>query len=243
MIARVTVDAALRQPHRRVARRRVRLSAAGEGGGRSPADEGRRARGRGPHQGARRGQAHVRRGQGRGPQGDAGRAGASEHVHDERGQHRPAATRSWSRSSTRRRCATTRAPSACAFRWRSRRATSPATRARVRGTAHRLVGRDAGGASTPSASRRRSSPRSDGLVLPGAHRDRPRCRLSAGESGEHVSPDGHRVEGNAPLPADACRRSRARHARLRAGLDARRRRRHRAPRSSPRPRAARPTRC
>ena len=93
----------------------------------------------GHDQGARRGAAHLRGRKDRRPQDDARRAGAAQHVHDERRQHRTRTRKSSSRSSTRRRCATTTARSGCAFRWRSRRATSRAAPIACRRQRHGLV--------------------------------------------------------------------------------------------------------
>ncbi len=80
--------AALRQSDDGLARRRLCVSAAREGRGRSSRHARRRARHPGPDQGAHRGAAHLRGGKGRREEGDARRAGAAEHVHDERRAHR-----------------------------------------------------------------------------------------------------------------------------------------------------------
>ena len=127
IVNRVTRRAAIRQPDRRMARRRLHVPAAREGRRRSPAHEGGRARGRRHDQGARgsRGERYENA-KSEGRKATLLDAGAAEHVHDERRATSGRATRSSSPSSTRRRCATTRARSGCASRWRSRRATRPA---------------------------------------------------------------------------------------------------------------------
>ena len=81
-------DAALRQSDLRVAGRRLRVSAAGEGRRRPSRDEDRTTADRGADPRARRGARRIRAGEDRGTQGNARRAGAPECLHDQRGAHR-----------------------------------------------------------------------------------------------------------------------------------------------------------
>ena len=88
MTARTTVTQRFANPTIRLAGRRLRVSAAGEGRGRSSRHEDRRAADRRPDPRARRGARRVRAGEDRGPQGNARRAGAPQRVHDQRRAHR-----------------------------------------------------------------------------------------------------------------------------------------------------------
>ncbi len=198
--------AALPESDRRMARGRVRLSVARESRRRSPAHENRRARDRGHDQGARGSCAHVRSRQERGTQGHAARRGAPEHVHDERREHR----------SARRDRDRDRVPGSGALR---RGYVPPAIPDGHHAAVHagwRRHGRDARDAGRRAQRRLRAA---------GAHHDRPRhgrCRLRIVE---HVSRHGHRAARRPSLSPDAARRTGAGRARLRARVDAGRRRR------------------
>ena len=180
----------------------------------------------GHDQGARRGAAHLRQREARRPQGDARRAGAAEHVHDQRREHR-AARGDRRRDRVPGDAALRRAArSACAFRWRSRRATSPARRSRRTPTAS-AGRRRRSRCSMPIASRRRSSARSEGYVLPVTIAIDLDAGFALSNLASTLSPDDDRRAARPSLPPDARRRPGARRARLRARVDARRRRRAR----------------
>ena len=241
MIGARAGHAALRQSDRGLARRRLRVSAAREGRGRSSDDAHRRARDRGPDQGARGGAPHLRGREGRGPQGDARRAGAAEHVHDERREHR--AERGDRRraripgdAALRRRLVPR-----CASRWPSRRATSPARRSpssRPRGMG-RIRPRDTMQCPTPTASPRPSSSGATGHVNPVIDRRRPRTpAFRSRKRHEPLSRDGRRGAPGQPLSPDA-RRRRSSRPRATSSWSGRPTSAARpAPRSSPRRRAA-----
>ncbi len=131
-------------------------------------------------------------------------------------------------SSTRRRCATTTAPSGCAFRSRSRRATSRARRSRrTKGTPAARAGRlPRSRCRTPTASRRPSRPRSEGYVNP----VRIAIDLNAGfplvAAREHLPPDDDRGARRPSLSTSTLAgRPDPRGTRLRAHVDAGHRRR------------------
>ena len=156
MVARAHGGAALRQSDGAMARRRLRVSAAGRGRRRPPRHADRRAPDRRPDQGAR-----ARRA----PPTSRRRAKAARRRWSSRSGRtcsRPASRtsgptrRSSSRSNTRRRCATTTARSGCASRWSSRRATSPAPPAVAGEPGTGWAAQHRSACPTPSASRRRS---------------------------------------------------------------------------------------
>ena len=236
------VDAALRQPDRRMARGRLRVPAAREGGRRSPAHADRRARDRGHDQGARRGAAHLR-------QREAAKARKATLVEQERpnmfttsvAQHR-AARRDRRRHRVPADAALRRGHvPRCASRWRSRRATS---------RARRRTGVGTGWARATDASRRRSHHAAGRRAAATATccrctlDDRPRRRLPAVAT---LSSTYHAVTieraRRPPLSPHARRRAGAGGARLRARVDAGRRRRARRRAVHRDARAARRTRC
>ena len=200
------------------------LPAAGEGRRRPPAHADRRARDRGHDPRARRGAARLRAGEGRRPQGDAGRAGAS------RTCSRPASRNIGPgeevvvtieyQQTLRYDDGTFRLRFPLAITPRYIPGTPVAARRRPAWAGRRRRSR----CSTPTASRRRSRDRRDGYVNPVTLADRPRRRLSAGAAREPLPRVERRGAARPSLPPDARRRPGAGRPRLRARLDARRRR-------------------
>ena len=227
MVARVQVTQRFVNPTARVARRRVRVSAAGEGRRRPPDDADRRARDRRADQGAR-----------------ARRAAPTR-------RRRPkAARRRWSSRSGRtcsRPASRTSGPDEeivvaieyqetlryddGAFRLRFPLAITPRY---IPGDADRdgdgdgtrLVAPRRSRCRTPTASRRRSSTGTRRLRESGVDHDRPQRRISAGQRRQHLPRDAtSRSVRATAIRLDARRRAGSRRARLRTGVDAGRRQR------------------
>ena len=205
--------AALREPDRRMARRRVHVPAARESGGRPPANEDRRApdRGHRSRNAAKRDAPTTTRSTRAAKRRSSSRSGrtCSRRASPTSGR----TTRSPSPSSISRPCATTRARSACASRLRSRRVTSRARRRRRQsGHGHRRRRRSHHAAGCRIAR--------EGYVLPVTIAIDLDPGFAAVAPREHVPLDGDRRQARSPLSHYARRRPGARGARLRAHVDA-----------------------
>ena len=209
MIARVHGHAALRQPDRRLARRRVRVSAAREGRGRSSAtcEIGERViEGQIKERGEARRTYETAKAEG--PKATLVEQERPNMFTTNVAQHRARTRRSSSPSNTSRRCATTRARFALRFPMAITPRYIPGTPV-ADGDVRRATGRYAPRPTpfpTPIASRRRSSYRGDGYVNPVTIAIDLDAGFAAREAGEHVPRGAHRGSRRQPLPRDARRR-------------------------------------